>query len=95
MSQHNLVDDSENEFVLHLDSEGLATLLDGPWPDETGVEFVLEGELPPLAKPANVPEHLLTKGLERGLEVCYYDPHHCRTCYCDGSGRRLYCVPQC
>ena len=57
-------------------------------------ELVLTSGVPPHTNVEDVPEHVRARAMERGMEVCYYDPDGCRTCYCDDAGR-MHCVGMC
>ena len=87
--------DTGEEFELVLDDALRITDVSGPWPGEDGAEFELRGELPAHAPVADVPAQILEFAATRGGDVCMYDPIGCRTCFCDESGRVLYCKNIC
>lgn len=64
----------------------------GEWPPDQD-ELVFVRDVPPHTNIEDVPEHVRARAIERGMEVCYYDPEYCRTCYCDDGHMR--CVGMC
>jgi hypothetical protein len=79
--------DTGAEFAVTIDDDGLIASVAGPWPEESGAEFVLEGPLPAHRNISEMPDSVRALAAESGWEVCYYDDVGCRTCVCDGSGR--------
>lgn|GEM_PF-3757221 len=78
------------EFVVE---EGHIVDMLGEWPADRD-ELVFTADVPPHSKLDDVPEHVLARAAERAMDVCYYDPNGCRTCYCDDRGH-MHCVGMC
>lgn len=95
MATFQLRDSSDAAFVLTTDDEGAITDVSGPWPEEPAFELELTGEIPRFSLPRDVPDRIVKEAMAKGLEICYYDPVHCRTCYCDGSGKVIRCASHC
>lgn len=84
-----------DNFTFHQASDGGISGVDGPWPEESGLEFEVYGEIPAHPPASNAPDRVLTLAIARGLDVCHYDEQNCRTCFCDGSGKVIRCANQC
>jgi hypothetical protein len=93
MATHRLSATSGDTFELVLDDDGRIADVAGPWPDEQDAEFELEGPLPSHQN-VDAPQHIAGFAAERSLDVCFYDPVSCRTCYCDAGGR-MTCRKMC
>jgi hypothetical protein len=78
------------EFVVE---DGRIVDMLGEWPSGQD-ELVFVRDIPRHANVEDVPEHVRARAIERGMDVCYYDPDHCRTCYCDDAGH-MRCVGMC
>jgi hypothetical protein len=78
------------EFVVE---QGRIVEMLGDWPAGED-ELVFSTGVPPHMSLSDVPEHVRVRAAERGMDVCYYDPDHCRTCYCDDAGH-MHCVGMC
>lgn len=95
MAIHRLQNDQGADFEIRCDELGLIHAIEGPWPAGRDYEFELSGEMPSFALARDVPARITSTAEKTGLQVCYYDPVHCRTCYCDGKGKVIRCVGHC
>lgn len=95
MSSHAFTDAEGRAFDVTIGVTGEITDVAGPWPDGPTADFELHGMLPPHTAPAGVPDRVRALAIDRGLEVCFYDPVNCRTCFCDGTGRIVRCSKMC
>ena len=89
---HRVESDSGHvvEFVVE---DGRIVAMLGEWPADQE-ELVFTQGVPSHATLKDVPEHVRRRADERAMDVCYYDPDSCRTCYCDDAGH-MHCVGMC
>jgi hypothetical protein len=78
------------EFVV---SEGRIVDMLVDWPEDQDELLFTQG-VPAHVKVEDAPEHVRARAGTYGMDVCYYDPDRCRTCYCDGAGH-MRCVGMC
>lgn len=95
MAVQRAQDNDASEFMIETDESGAIVRIDGPWPDRPEFDFELRGATCDFTEAANAPAELRARALAGGLQVCHYDPVHCRTCYCDSRGKIIRCVGQC
>jgi hypothetical protein len=93
MAVHSVQDDSGAGFEIHIDEQERIVDVAGEWSGPGG-EFKIAGPLPTHTSVEGAPEHIRAFATQHGLDVCYYDPDHCRTCYCDEKGG-MRCVGMC
>jgi hypothetical protein len=94
VTKHRLMSESGHVVEFIVDEAGRITEMLGDWPEGVA-ELVFTEGVPAHQNVANVPEHVRAFGPSRGpVDVCYYDPDRCRTCFCDDSGR-MWCVGKC
>ncbi len=82
MDAHRLTASSGAEFEIIVGEDGRIADITGPWPQD-GSEFAFEGPLPTHTRVNKTPAHIDAAAAKRGMDVCFYDPDGCRTCYCD------------
>lgn len=95
MAVRRVQDSTNSEYAIETDDAGTILSIQGPWPERPGFEFDLTVDHCEFAEASNVPQEVRASAEARGLQVCYYDPVHCRTCYCDAHGKVLRCVGHC
>jgi hypothetical protein len=91
MNSHQVESDTAGSFEIQVDDEGRITDVVGNWPGP-GIEFHMDGPLPLHLAVGEVPDSVREKA--GGRDVCFYDPDHCRTCFCDENGG-MHCVGIC